>query len=488
MPPYRGHRFRRVTGNFVTGPADEVYGPFSDDSIITRPMENALGVTPGHGEQIQSSELCGTCHNILLPVFNNDGTPHEFQHDGKTLSASYEQTTHLEWLNSDFAKPGTFQSCQDCHMGDQYKGRALEQETLSGKMEPFRIANIESSGFAPTTHRLPDDDIELTPRPDYRRHQLHGLNVFLNEMFQQFPLILGVRQLDYMTGSGVTPPLVTGRESMLDMAANETAAVSVESFRQTADSELTAEILVTNKAGHYLPSGVGFRRVFLEVLLKDRDGSNLWASGRTNGLGAILDGTGSAVLPSEEPVRNPDAPFQPHYQEVTGGDQVQIYQELITDSAGNLTTSFLRRINHVKDNRLRPKGFDPAVFLDNPSPYIQIVGEIDGAAGDDPYYSDPSLTGADRIRYRMTLPQGVAVDEVDRLEVTLYNQSIPPFYLQQRFRDASVGPKQQDEIKRLFYLTSHLNTEATDNSDKRYIDNWKLAVAGACRTLSGNCD
>lgn len=116
------------------------------------------------------------------------------------------------------------------------------------------------------------------------------------------------------------------------------------------------------------------------------------------------------------------------------------------------------------------------------------MGEIDGAASDDPYYSDPSLTGADRIRYRMTLPQSVAVDDVDRLEVTLYNQSIPPFYLQQRFRDAGVGPEQQDEIKRLFYLTSHLNTEATDNSGERYIDNWKLAVAGACRTLSGNCD
>lgn len=475
------------TGNFVTGSGDEVFGPFTDDSIVTKPMQHALGVTPTHGKQIQSSDLCGTCHNILLPVFNNDGTPHTFKKDGETLSASYEQTTHLEWLNSDFAKPGTFQSCQDCHMGNEYKGRSLEQKNLAGKVEPFRIANIEDSSFAPTTHRLPDDDIMLTPRPDYRRHQLHGLNVFLNEMFQQFPIVLGVRQLDYMTGSGVTPPLVTSRESMLDMAANETAEVMVEAFHRTGDRQLTADILVTNKVGHYLPSGVGFRRVFLEVVLKDENGGNLWASGRTNELGAILNGIGSDVLPSEQPVKNPDAPFQPHYQRVTRGDQVQIYQELITDSAGNLTTSFLRRVYHVKDNRLRPKGYDPEVFLNSPSPYIQMVGEIDGAAKDDPYYSDPALTGADRISYRMTLPAGATAVDVARLEVTLYNQSIPPFYLQQRFRDANVGPRRQDEIKRLFYLTSHLNTEATDNSGETYIDDWKLAVAGACRTLSGPC-
>ena len=73
-----------------------------------------------------------------------------------------------------------------------------------------------------------------------------------------------------MTGSGVTPPLITGRESMLEMADNETAEVTVQSLKKTSASQLTANILVTNKVGHYLPSGVGFRRVFLEFLVKDK--------------------------------------------------------------------------------------------------------------------------------------------------------------------------------------------------------------------------
>ncbi|MGH9160992.1 MAG: hypothetical protein ACRD2X_13535 [Vicinamibacteraceae bacterium] len=474
------------TGNFVTGPAGEVYGPFEDDSIVPKPMEQALGVTPRHGKQIQDSNLCGTCHNILLPIFNNDGTRYTFEHDGKTLSASYEQTTHLEWVNSAFAKPGTFQSCQDCHMGDKYKGAPLQQKNLAGKVEPFRIANIEDSGFAPTTHRLPDEDIALTPRPSYRRHQLHGLNVFLNELFQQFPVILGVRQLDYMTGSGVTPPLVTARESMLDMAVRETADVTVQSFEKSGDTQFTVEILVPNKAGHYLPSGVGFRRMFLEVLVQAKDGTILWASGRTNALGAILDGVTDQVLPSEEPIKDPQAPFQRHYQTITRGDQVQIYQELIKDSAGNLTTSFMRRVHQIKDNRLRPRGFDPQVFLDDPSPYIQLLGTIDGEAKHDPYYFNPKLTGADQITYRMTLGPA-AMARAHQVKVTLYSQSIPPGYLQERFRDANVGPKRQGEIQRLFYLTSHLNTAATANDGKPYIKDWKLAVADACQTLTGSC-
>jgi hypothetical protein len=88
---------RTFTGNFVTGPADEIYGPYEDDTIVPKPMENALGITPKHGAQITSPDLCGSCHNVLLPVFDDDG---------RKLGAKYEQSTHLEWTNSDFARAG----------------------------------------------------------------------------------------------------------------------------------------------------------------------------------------------------------------------------------------------------------------------------------------------------------------------------------------------------------------------------------------------
>jgi len=462
------------TGNFVTGPADELYGPYLDETIIPKPMEHALGITPKFrdyfvGRDSFSSDICGTCHNILLPTITNEG---------EIVGHSYEQTTHLEWVNSDFA-PGTpeFQSCADCHMETHYDGQDLS----------FKIANIQSSDFAPTTNRLPDEDVTLTQRDGYARHSLHGLNLFINQMFQQFPVLLGYRQIDYMTGSSVVPALVTGQRSMVEMAKNETAAIEIQNLEVTPEGELFARLKVINFVGHHFPSGVGFRRVFIEFLVRDIDGNILWASGRTNELGAILKGTTNEVLKSEEPVNFPEEPFQPHYQLITEDDQVQIYQELIKDSDGNLTTSFLRRIDEVKDNRLRPKGYNPELFANPvlfPSPFIQALAETHGQAAFDEYYTNPELTGADIIEYLISLDEET-LNQVHDIKVTLYNQSIPPFYLQQRFRDANRGPAEKDEIDRLYYLTSHLNVnDVLDEEGNSVLKDWKLFITSETSSLA----
>jgi hypothetical protein len=416
------------TGNFVTGPADELYGPYENVTIVQKPMQNALGITPLFGEQTQTSDLCGSCHNILLPQVDNDE---------KVVGHSFEQTTHLEWVNSDFAATGEpgFLSCQNCHMPTHYKGQELN----------FEIANIESNEFAPTTNRLPDEDITLTERDIFPRHSLNGLNIFIIQMFQQFPVLLGFRQIDYMTGTAIVPPLITGSNTMIETATNDTASIEIESLQINNEGMLEANIKVVNKVGHYLPSGVGFRRVFIEFLVRDSENNILWASGMTNSIGAILNGITDEVLESEQPVVFPDTPFQPHYQVIDNEDQVQIYQELIKDSDGILTTSFLRRIEDVKDNRLRPKGYDPEFFNTFDSPFIQALSETHGEAANDPYYTDPELTGADIITYIANL--GDQIENADNIQITLFNQSIPPFYLQQRFRDANRGPAEKEDIE-----------------------------------------
>ncbi|MEO8671682.1 MAG: hypothetical protein ABI411_10245 [Tahibacter sp.] len=454
------------TGNWVAGAPDQLFGPF--DTVIADPMKNSLGITPQLGEQITNSDMCGTCHNILLPVFTNAGKPSPTKAPGGArVFATYEQSTHLEWRNSDFARGKTFQSCQDCHMPTHYKSMDLKGT---------EIANIESDAFAPTSHRLPDKDIHLTPRDTYRRHALHGLNLFLNEMFQQFPLLLGVRQIDYMGATTTQPALITGAESMARMATQETAEVSIENAVIDARGSLKSTVLVTNKVGHYLPSGVGFRRIFVEFAVLDQAGGLLWASGRTNALGQILDGIGNTVLKTENGLHQTS--FQPHYQRITRSDQVQIYQELIKDSAGELTTSFMRRVHPVKDNRLRPRGFDPGVFLRDASPYIQILGEVEGEAANDPHYTDPTLTGSDELEYAVTLSPDQA-RRVASIRVTLYSQSIPPAYLQQRFADADAGPAHKDQIQRLYYMTSHLNADSATR-----IGEWKVKLGSVQQSLS----
>lgn len=333
-----------------------------------------------------------------------------------------------------------------------------------------RIANIESDGFAPTALRLPDADIHLTPRDPYARHALHGLNLFLNEAFQQFPLLLGIRQIDYMGATTTQPSLITAADSMVRMAREETASVEItHATVDPRDGGVEVTVQVANKTGHYLPSGVGFRRMFLELTVVSEAGATLWASGRTNALGVILNGTTADPLPTEKGVLQRD--FQPHYQRITRGDQVQIYQEVIKDSDGYLTTSFLRRVDPVKDNRIRPTGFDPQVFLKNPSPFIQILGELDGAERTDPHYYDPKLTGSDQVVYSFNLGRQEAAS-VRHLRAALYSQSIPPSYLQQRFQDATAGPGEKSEIQRLYYMTSHLNAGAGTR-----IAGWKVLVA-----------
>jgi hypothetical protein len=51
--------------------------------------------------------------------------------------------------------------------------------------------------------------------------------------------------------------------------------------------------------------------------------------------------------------------FQTHYWKgnpITNEDQVQIYEELVTDPKGLLTTSFMSLNRKAKDNRLQPQG------------------------------------------------------------------------------------------------------------------------------------
>jgi hypothetical protein len=57
---------------------------------------------------------------------------------------------------------------------------------------------------------------------------------------------------------------------------------------------------------------------------------------------------------------------------------------------------------------------------------------------------------------------------------TLYYQSIPPYYLNDRFKEAPDGPA----TRRLYYLTSNLQTKGTP------IENWKLKITGSSQPVT----
>ena len=472
-----------ITGQFTTGKASEIFGPFEDKDISPHPMKEALGIDPKYNDYIKDSRLCGNCHTINLPVM-----------DQKPFGHSLEQVTYLEWLNSqyqtDFSPGPNARSCQDCHMSTSY---ANAHNKVDVKVIQTAFADVQDDTYPAAENTAPFDQIRARFRDKgFVRHQLQGLNIFLLEMFNQFMTpdastppnysngILGVRKSDYM--STLDNDLQNAISNFVQAAQNDTATIEVSQPTIQAQ-KLTAEVTVTNKVGHRFPSGVGFRRAFIELDVmdtrvidpKNRQPKIVWSSGRTNEAGFIVDNEGN-ILETEYvgTAGHKKGPFQPHFygkeHPITSAKQVQIYEELVTDSNDDFTTSFIRRNKIPKDNRLLPKGWTAK----GPAPN-SFSGEFlhstfpEGAAADDPVYLNGS--GASVVRYEIPmsqLPKGIDASKLT-VKAALYYQSIPPYYLMQRFEQAPDAPGTQ----RLFYLTSRLNTRGTP------IENWRLMVASS---------
>jgi hypothetical protein len=466
---------KTFTGKFFVGPPQELYGPYDTD-VRRKPMEQALGITPRGGAQIKSAKLCGSCHTVVVDVLDQ----------GKVVKQAFEQTTYLEWLNSSFqdeiAPVGPdARTCQGCHMPQEHGGRKLA----------YRIANIEDDTFPPMRYQLPSPELTLARRTPFSRHALGGINLFTQEMFRQFTdpqsgdnAILGIRTVDPMLGNDQgTPvnPLDLAVQSALELAQAETVRLAVTGVTLTPGA-VEATVEVANLAGHRFPSGVGFRRAFLELQVLDPSGKVLWTSGRTSPLGVLL-GTDGAPLPSEffRPVDGKQA-YQPHHEVITSQSQVQIYEELIQDCQGKFTTSFLSLCTEVKDNRLQPRGWK------KDGPWAKETGPHGDATRDCAYtvnpacptYGQPSA-GADRLVYRV--PRGELAGTPARVLVTMYYQSLPPYYLADRFAifrrcPDPLAPDCYPETRRLLYLAANLDTGVTINGQQP-IASWKLKLASA---------
>jgi hypothetical protein len=332
-----------------------------------------------------------------------------------------------------------------------------------------KIAVIQDETYPETEHQAPIEEVTVRVRKDFRRHELLGANAFLLEMFKQFNDVLGVRTSDVMSGS--ITDLQDTIDNVTQQAQERTAGIAVTAV-VSGPGQIRAEVAVANLVGHRLPSGVGFRRAFIEVLVRDDRGTIVWSSGRTNQLGIIVDGNGQ-ILPSEFFTEYVDAQgavrqhYQPHHEVITSQDQVQIYEELVQNADGKFTNSFVRRDHIVKDNRLLPTGWtargpDPSLqgrFLEATHP--------EGSAVDDPDYQD-GHAGTDHVTYLITLPAGVDPTTCT-LEATLNYQSIPPSFLNTRFTAAPDG----DATRRLYYLASNLKLAGTST------ENWKLPLASS---------
>jgi len=177
------------------------------------------------------------------------------------------------------------------------------------------------------------------PRQGFSRHVFVGANFFMQRLLnrERADLSVGALPQELEAAAGRTA----------EFLRTEAAAVSFDSV-DLRDARLEAVVTVRNLSGHKFPTAYPARRLWLHVTVRDRDGRVIFESGALEDSGLIRGNDNDT-----EATR-----YEPHYREIGHPDQVQIYETIMTDSAGVLTTGLLNAVKYLKDNRLLPKGFD----------------------------------------------------------------------------------------------------------------------------------
>lgn len=324
------------------------FGPFPISAGNQRIMESSTGgFQPTQSEHIRDSALCGTCHQ-LYTVARGEG--------GKAIGSLPEQVPYLEWLHSDYPARS---SCQGCHMPEV--NEAVQVSSVLG-----------------------------IPRVGLHQHVFVGGNFFIQRMLNQYRNELDVAAL----------PEELASASDESVAFLQSQAARVDIRRLTVDAgRLRADVSVQNLTGHKLPTAYPSRRAWLHFSVQDHNGRTVFASGALNSDGSIQDNDNDA-----DPTR-----YEPHYREITSDDQVQIYEPILGDVNGHVTTGLLTAVGYLKDNRLLPTGFDKSTAEKD----IAVAGD----AADDPNFS----AGGDLIRYSVPISAG---DGPFRVEVELMYQPI----------------------------------------------------------------
>jgi hypothetical protein len=290
--------------------------------------------------------MCATCHTLITQALAPDGSH---------VGALPEQVPYQEWLHSAFREE---RSCQSCHM--------------------------------PAVASTPIASVLGEPRDALARHTFLGGNFFMLRMLNRFRDQLAVEALPHELDAAAH---ATIRQLQMD-----TATVAVTRAARNGGA-LELDVAVRNLTGHKLPTGYPSRRVWLHVTVMDEANRTVFESGAIDRRGAIAGNDNDA-----DALR-----YEPHYEEISRPDQVQIYEATMADMGGRLTTGLLQAVAFVKDNRLLPRGFNK------------------GTAGDDIAVRGTALADGDfaaegdTVRYRIPLDRP---DGTFRAVVSLRYQTI----------------------------------------------------------------
>ena len=305
-----------------------VFGPFMVDTGRMRLMQSSSTFQPAQATHVQQSELCATCHTLFTHALST----------GAGEARLPEQTPYLEWQQSAFRET---QSCQSCHM-----------PVVEGDVALTQVLGVPRAGFS--------------------RHSFRGGNFFMMRMLNRYRADLGVRATPQEMDAAISRTVKHLQE--------DTARVTLARADRAGDT-LAIDVDVENLAGHKLPTAYPSRRVWLQLTVRDGLGRVVFDSGAVSPDGRIDGNDNDANA----------ATFEPHHAEITRVDQVQVYESVMVDPAGRVTTGLLTGVRYVKDNRLLPRGMTTAGATADVA--------VHGAAAQDADF----VGGRDRVAYRVPL-------------------------------------------------------------------------------------
>jgi hypothetical protein len=357
---------------------------------------------------LQTSEFCGSCHELTIPVLNH-GMP--------------EQRTYSEWKYSAYGDPNgpEFRTCQDCHMP------RLSHEYTDDIVGSFNADPFGEPGGWPYSK----------PRTNTAVHELAGANRDLPEMMKllyrevDFEVIGGAGVeggTNFGVGTGndprIFPGMLSTRDSMWDRNRRNTevnlmdaADVSIVGGPRLIDDQAGVwelEVKVTNLTGHRLPSGYpDGRRMWLGIQVMDATGASqvpFYESGWYDDATATLftDGTPTPfrrALTSTIDATIPGGNAVMSYERVTGTCEF----DPVTGERVGCTPSLSLLNDHVLfDNRIPPDGFSYGAYRLSG---VKFWSHVPGAAPDTivPFEDAgryPDGQGFDVVTYRFLADPG----------------------------------------------------------------------------------
>jgi len=388
---------------------------------FTNPMINHTGYTPTYSSHISDSRICGACHTLLTNSVDLNGVP--------TGTEFVEQAIYQEWENSDHAVGGA--TCQSCHVP------RIDDLVKISTMPPW-----------------------LDPRTPFGMHQLAGANVFMSRLLRDFSGQIGV------TATAVQFDSTIARSTR--MLQNQTLNIALSEELRTADT-LFVSLFLQNKAGHKFPAGYPSRRVFVELVVNTDENDILFHSGKTDeGFNLIAE----------------DPDFENHYTMISSEEQVQIYEMVMGDVNGDVTTVLERAYDQLKDNRIPPMGFSSNHFSYDT---VRIVGN---AWSDDNFNKESGIEGSGSDRLQFHIPLDGYGGNIN-ITARVYYQTVNDKWLEHMFSYSSteidVFKSYYEEADKTPVLVgSETIVSLASSDDEKYIDELIIFPNPASQVLTVN--